>query len=164
MPVPIPGSKVGSDSQKVKFLTISGRPKTRFFDKISGVPGRAPLATNHAAKTCETLFLQASSSCASGLGGPLGAGSGLGVNSTGNLAKASLSCRPPLPAGLTSWGLVGLDVGFKKENRAKAREMLRWSRFSSCGSCGSSLLSETPVLYTMPSLVSSGKMDVKDFE
>ena len=48
MPVPIPGSKVGSDSQKVKFLTISGRPKTGFFGKISGVLGRAPLATNHA--------------------------------------------------------------------------------------------------------------------
>ena len=48
MPVPIPGSKVGSDNQKVKFLTIFGRPKTRFFDQISGVPGRAPLATNHA--------------------------------------------------------------------------------------------------------------------
>ena len=48
MPVPIPGSKVGSDNQKIKFLTIFGRPKTRFFDQISGVPGRAPLATNHA--------------------------------------------------------------------------------------------------------------------
>ena len=48
MPVPNPGSKVGSDNQKVKFLTIFGRPKTGFFDKISGVPGRAPLATNHA--------------------------------------------------------------------------------------------------------------------
>ena len=30
MPVPIPGSKVGSDNQKVKFLTIFGRPKTCF--------------------------------------------------------------------------------------------------------------------------------------
>ena len=49
MPVPIPGSKVGSDIQKVKFLTISGRPKTGFFRKFRGVPGRAPLATNHAA-------------------------------------------------------------------------------------------------------------------
>ena len=49
MPVPIPGSKVGSDNQKVKFLSIFGRPKTRSFDKISGVLGRAPLATNHAA-------------------------------------------------------------------------------------------------------------------
>ena len=48
MPVPIPGSKVGSDNQIVKFLTIFGRPKTSFFDKISGVPGQAPLATNHA--------------------------------------------------------------------------------------------------------------------
>ncbi len=51
MPVPIPVSKVGSDSQKDKFLTISGRPKTGFFDKISGVPGpfpQFPLATNHA--------------------------------------------------------------------------------------------------------------------
>ena len=51
MPVPIPGSKVGSDSQKVKFLMIFGRPKTRFFEEILGVPGRAPLATNHAALT-----------------------------------------------------------------------------------------------------------------
>ena len=38
MPVPIPGSKVGSDTQKVKFLTIFGRPETRFFCQISGVP------------------------------------------------------------------------------------------------------------------------------
>ena len=45
MPVPIPGLKVGSDSQKIKLLMISGRPETRFFDQISGVPGRAPLAT-----------------------------------------------------------------------------------------------------------------------
>ncbi len=51
MPVPIPGSKVGSDNQKVKFLTISGRPKTGIFGQISGVPGpfpQFPLATNHA--------------------------------------------------------------------------------------------------------------------
>ena len=47
MPVPIPGSKVGSDTQKVKFLTMS-RPKTRLFDQISCFLGRAPLATNHA--------------------------------------------------------------------------------------------------------------------
>ena len=58
MPVPIPGSNVGSDTQKVKFLTIFGRPKTGIFDKISGVPGRAPLATNHATKAfCLTLGL-----------------------------------------------------------------------------------------------------------
>ena len=31
MPVPIPGSKVRSDNQKVKFLTIFGRPKTGIF-------------------------------------------------------------------------------------------------------------------------------------
>ena len=31
MPVPIPGSKVRSDSLKVKFLMIFGRPKTGFF-------------------------------------------------------------------------------------------------------------------------------------
>ena len=43
MPVPIPGSKVGSDSQKVKFLTIFGRPKTRIFREFRGVPGQAPL-------------------------------------------------------------------------------------------------------------------------
>ena len=48
MPVPIPGLQVESDSQKVQFLTIFGRPKTRFFHQMSGVPGRAPLATNHA--------------------------------------------------------------------------------------------------------------------
>ena len=53
MPVPIPGSKVGSDTQKVKFLTISGRPKTGIFGQISGVPGpfpQFPLATNHAVR------------------------------------------------------------------------------------------------------------------
>ena len=52
MPVPIPVSKVGSDSQKVKFSTISGRPNTGFFGKISAkfrnFP-QFPLATNHAA-------------------------------------------------------------------------------------------------------------------
>ena len=42
MPVPIPGPEVGSDSQKVKFLMISGRAKTGFFDQISGVPGYIP--------------------------------------------------------------------------------------------------------------------------
>ena len=52
MPVLIPGSKVWSDIKKVKFLTIFDRPKTGFFDQISGVPGpfpQFPLATNHAA-------------------------------------------------------------------------------------------------------------------
>ena len=39
MPVPIPGSKVGSDSHKVKFLTIFGRPKTGIFRGFRGVPG-----------------------------------------------------------------------------------------------------------------------------
>ena len=39
MPVPIPGSKVGSDNQKVKFLTIFGRPKTGIFHRFRGVPG-----------------------------------------------------------------------------------------------------------------------------
>ena len=48
MPVPIPGLKVGSDIQKVKFLTIFGRPKNWIFREFRGVPGRAPLATNHA--------------------------------------------------------------------------------------------------------------------
>ena len=42
MPVPIPGPEVDPDSQKVKFLMISGRPKTGFFDQISGVPGYMP--------------------------------------------------------------------------------------------------------------------------
>ena len=39
MPVPIPGLKVGSDSQKVKFLTIFGRPKTGIFRRFRGVLG-----------------------------------------------------------------------------------------------------------------------------
>ena len=37
MPVPIPGSKVRSDNQKVKFLTIFGRPKTGIFRRFRGV-------------------------------------------------------------------------------------------------------------------------------
>jgi hypothetical protein len=49
MPVPIPGSKVGSDNQKVQFLTIFGRPKTWIFREFRGVLGRAPLAINRAA-------------------------------------------------------------------------------------------------------------------
>ena len=56
MPVPIPGSKVGSDNQKVKFLTIFGRPKTGIFREFRGVLGRAPLATNHAVKTFFNIF------------------------------------------------------------------------------------------------------------
>ena len=47
MPVPIPGSKVRSDNQN-KFFTSFGRPKTGIFRRFRGVPGRAPLATNHA--------------------------------------------------------------------------------------------------------------------
>ena len=43
MPVPIPGPEVGHDSQKVKFLTIFGRPKTGIFRRFLGVPGCAPL-------------------------------------------------------------------------------------------------------------------------
>ena len=39
MPVPIPGSKLESDNQKVKFLTIFGRPKTGIFRRFRGVPG-----------------------------------------------------------------------------------------------------------------------------
>ena len=42
MPVPIPGPEVGSDSLKVKFLMIFGRPKTGFFGQISGAPGYIP--------------------------------------------------------------------------------------------------------------------------
>ena len=42
MPVPIPGPEVKSDSLKVKFLTIFGRPKTGFFGEISGAPGYIP--------------------------------------------------------------------------------------------------------------------------
>jgi hypothetical protein len=49
MPVPIPGLKVESDHQKAKFLTIFSRPKTGIFREFGGVPGGAPLATNHAA-------------------------------------------------------------------------------------------------------------------
>ena len=39
MPVPIPGPEVGHDSQKVKFLTIFGRPKTGIFGRFPGVRG-----------------------------------------------------------------------------------------------------------------------------
>ena len=39
MPVPIPGSKVGSDNRKVKFLMTFGRPKTGFFRRFWGVLG-----------------------------------------------------------------------------------------------------------------------------
>ena len=42
MPVLIPGPEVGSDSLKVKFLMIFGRPKTGFFGQISGAPGYIP--------------------------------------------------------------------------------------------------------------------------
>ena len=42
MPVPILGPEVGSDSQKVKFLMMFGRPKTGFFDQISGALGYIP--------------------------------------------------------------------------------------------------------------------------
>ena len=42
MPVPIPGPEVGSDSLKVEFLMIFGRPKTGFFGQISGAPGYIP--------------------------------------------------------------------------------------------------------------------------
>ena len=42
MPVLIPGPEVGSDSLKVKFLMIFGRPKTGFFEQISGAPGYIP--------------------------------------------------------------------------------------------------------------------------
>ena len=36
MPVPIPGPEVGSDSLKVKFLMIFGRPKIGFFGTFAG--------------------------------------------------------------------------------------------------------------------------------
>ena len=52
MPVLILGSKVGSDSLKVKFLMIFGRPKIGFFGTFPGPRGtfpQFPLATNHAA-------------------------------------------------------------------------------------------------------------------
>ena len=61
MPVPIPGSKAWSDSQKVKFLTIFGRPKTEVFHEFQGVPGRAPLATNHAVWVGLGMFLKGDS-------------------------------------------------------------------------------------------------------
>ena len=51
MPVPIPSPEVGSDSLKVKFLPIFGRPKTGFFGRFPGPRGTFPpfpLATNHA--------------------------------------------------------------------------------------------------------------------
>ena len=40
MPVPIPGPKVRSDSQKVKFLMIFGRPKTCIFRRFLVVPAK----------------------------------------------------------------------------------------------------------------------------
>ena len=55
MPVPIPGLDVGSDNQNVKFLTIFGRPETKIFREFRGVPGRAPLATNHAAMASQRI-------------------------------------------------------------------------------------------------------------
>ena len=39
MPVPISGLKVGSDTEKVKFVTIFGRPKTGVFRRFRSVPG-----------------------------------------------------------------------------------------------------------------------------
>ena len=54
MPVPIPGPEVVSDSQKVKFLMIFGRPKTGFLEQFPGPRGtfpQFPLATNHAVYT-----------------------------------------------------------------------------------------------------------------
>ena len=39
MPVPIPGLTFESDSQKVKLLTIFGRPKSGIFRGFRGVPG-----------------------------------------------------------------------------------------------------------------------------
>ena len=56
MPVPIQGSKVGSDNQKAKFLTTFGRPKTGIFREFQSVPGRAPLATDHAAWGADTVI------------------------------------------------------------------------------------------------------------
>ena len=51
MPVPILGPEVGSDSLKVEFLMICGRPKIVFFGRFPGPRGtfpQFPLATNHA--------------------------------------------------------------------------------------------------------------------
>ena len=45
MPVPILGLKVRSDSQKVKFLMIFGRPKTGIFRQFRGVPGHCEYVT-----------------------------------------------------------------------------------------------------------------------
>ena len=59
MPVPIPGLKVRANSQKVKFLTISGRPKTAVVRAFRGVLGRGPLATNHADKRFRSKRLTA---------------------------------------------------------------------------------------------------------
>ena len=101
MPVPILGSKVRSDTLKVKFLTIFGRPKTGFFHGFRGVPGRAPLATNHAVKTFEAI----------GSGLAKGGGEGLGrvlarVSSQYRLCIvliSGMSSRRNLPWGV-SWG------------------------------------------------------------
>ena len=57
MPVPIPGLKVGSDKQKVKFLTIFGRPKTGIFRRFRGVPGGPnPLDMDTLAARTSMLF------------------------------------------------------------------------------------------------------------
>jgi hypothetical protein len=60
MPVPIPGLKGRSDTRKVNFLMIYGRPKTTIFRRFRGVPGWAPLATNHAEEGSHTSELCAS--------------------------------------------------------------------------------------------------------
>ena len=68
MPVPIPGPEVGSDSLKIKFLMLFGRPETGFFGRFPGPRGtfpQFPLATNHAGKP----VFDADSESAIGLGG-----------------------------------------------------------------------------------------------
>ena len=55
MPVPNPGLKVDSDNQKVKFLMISGRPKTVFFLLFRGVLGQLTI-NNPPGGSCVTAL------------------------------------------------------------------------------------------------------------
>ena len=55
MPVPIPGPEVGSDSLKVKFLMISGRPKNWVFGTFPGPRDTAP--------PCSYLWPPTTASC-----------------------------------------------------------------------------------------------------
>ena len=68
MPVPIPGLKVWSDKQQVKFLTIFGRPKTGIFRGFRGVPSgpnSVDMDTLVARRRCEDSSKVTRSTCPS---------------------------------------------------------------------------------------------------